>query len=58
MSPLHWVPTLQAEEGQDLTEYALIIGLVVILAVGAVTIMSDSIIGTLSSISSTLAGVL
>lgn len=47
---------LRREEGQDLTEYALIIGLIVLLAVGAITLMGTSIQGILSSIASTLAG--
>ncbi len=46
------------EEGQDLTEYALLIGLIVILAVGAVTLMGTSISEILSSIASTLDSVL
>jgi len=46
------------EDGQDLTEYALIIGLVVILAVGAVSLMGETIVDVLSGISSTLNAVL
>ena len=49
---------IRREEGQDLTEYALLIGLIVILAVGAVTVMGTSISEILSSIASTLDGVL
>jgi Flp pilus assembly pilin Flp len=45
---------LRSEQGQDLSEYALIIGLIVILAIGSITAISDSIQGVLSSISSTL----
>ena len=45
------------EDGQDLTEYALIIALVVILAVGAVSLMGTSITETMSTISSTLQSV-
>ncbi len=49
---------LRREEGQDLTEYALLIGLIVILAVGAITLMGSSISDILSSIASTLDTVL
>jgi len=53
-----WLKWLRREEGQDLTEYALLIGLIVILAVGAITIMGSSISDILSSIASTLDSVL
>ncbi len=49
---------LRREEGQDLTEYALIIGLIVVLAVAAVTLMGQSISSILSSIASTLDSVI
>ncbi len=55
---LRLVSLLRREEGQDLTEYALLIGLIVILAVGAVTLMGTSISEILSSIASTLDSVL
>lgn len=45
---------LRRQEGQDLTEYALIIGLIVILAVAAITLMGTSISAILSSIASSL----
>ncbi|MGQ9493013.1 MAG: Flp family type IVb pilin [Anaerolineae bacterium] len=47
---------LRREEGQDLTEYALIIGLIVLLAVAAITLMGTSISSILSQIAETLAG--
>ncbi len=53
-----WLKSLRREEGQDLTEYALLIGLIVVLAVGAITLMGSSIRDILSSIASTLSGVL
>jgi pilus assembly protein Flp/PilA len=49
---------LRREEGQDLTEYALLIGLIVILAIGAITLMGESISNVLSNIASTLDSVL
>ena len=49
---------LSREDGQDLTEYALLIGLIVIIAVGAITLMGSSISEILSSIASTLDTVL
>ena len=49
---------LNREEGQDLTEYALIIALIVIGAVVAVTALGGSIRGVLEQIATTLGGVL
>ncbi len=49
---------MRRQEGQDLTEYALIIGLIVVVAVAAIALMGDSISNLLSSIASTLDGVL
>ncbi|MBC7260891.1 MAG: Flp family type IVb pilin [Chloroflexi bacterium] len=49
---------LRREEGQDLTEYALIIGLIVILAVAAVALLGGNISSVLSNIASTLASAL
>ncbi|MGC8786694.1 MAG: Flp family type IVb pilin [Anaerolineae bacterium] len=49
---------LRREEGQDLTEYALIIGLIVILAVAAVALLGQNVSSVLSNIASTLASVL
>ncbi len=46
------------DEGQDLTEYALIIALIVIAAVVAIRLLGTSISGVLDSISTTLASVL
>jgi Flp pilus assembly pilin Flp len=52
---MFWLTSLaRREEGQDLTEYALLIGLIVILAVGAITLMGTSISEILSSIAGTL----
>jgi len=49
---------LRRDEGQDLTEYALIIALIVIAAVVAIRLLGTSISGVLTTISTTLAGVL
>lgn len=46
------------EEGQDLTEYALIIALIVIAAVVAIRLLGTSISQVLSDIATTLSGVL
>jgi Flp pilus assembly pilin Flp len=46
------------EEGQDLTEYALIIALIVIAAVVAIRLLGTSISGVLSEIATTMSGVL
>jgi Flp pilus assembly pilin Flp len=45
---------LRREEGQDLTEYALLIGLIVILAIAAITLMGTAISEVLSTIASAL----
>jgi len=49
---------LRRQEGQDLTEYALIIGLIVVVAVVSIMLMGNSISSLLSGIASTLDGVL
>ncbi len=49
---------LRTEEGQDLTEYALIIALIVIAAVAAVTLLGTNISGVLNSVANTMSGVL
>lgn len=45
---------LRREEGQDLTEYALLIALIVILGIAAVALLGQSISEVLSQIASTL----
>lgn len=49
---------MRRQEGQDLTEYALIIGLIVVVAVAAIALMGDSVSNLLSLIASTLDSVL
>jgi Flp pilus assembly pilin Flp len=53
-----WLKLLRREEGQDLTEYALLIALIVIVAVVAVALLGDEISNVLSDIASTLASVI
>ncbi len=45
---------LAREEGQALVEYALIISLIAVLAIGALTLTGESITGILNSITSKL----
>ena len=45
---------LRREEGQDLTEYALLIALIVILAIAAVALLGTAISEVLSQVASTL----
>ena len=45
---------LRREEGQDLTEYALIIALIVIVAVVAVTLMGTTISSVFNNVASRL----
>jgi Flp pilus assembly pilin Flp len=49
---------MSREEGQDLTEYALIIALIVIAAVAAVTLLGTNISSVLNGVANTLSGVL
>ncbi len=49
---------LRRQKGQDLTEYALIIALIVILAVVAVQALGGSIQSVLQNIADTLSGAL
>jgi len=49
---------MSREEGQDLTEYALIIALIVIAAVAAVTLLGTNISNVLTNVANTLSGVL
>jgi len=48
-------PWLRREEGQDLTEYALIIALIVILAIAAVTFLGGNIGNVLNYVAQSLA---
>lgn len=49
--PLSW---LRSEQGQDLSDYALILGLVVIICLGAIGMMGSSIVDTFSTVTSAL----
>ena len=49
---------MSREEGQDLTEYALIIALIVIACVAAVTLLGTNISGVMDGVATTLASVL
>ncbi|MFQ5593338.1 MAG: Flp family type IVb pilin [Anaerolineae bacterium] len=42
------------EEGQDLVEYALLLGLIALIAIASVVVMGEQISTTLSSLASTL----
>jgi Flp pilus assembly pilin Flp len=46
------------KEGQDLTEYALIIALIVIACVAAVTLLGTNISAVMDGVATTLSGVL
>jgi len=49
---------MHREEGQDLTEYALIIALIVIACVAAVTLLGTNISSVMDNVATTLSGVL
>ena len=46
---------MRREEGQDLTEYALIIALIVILAIAALTFLGGNIGNVMNSVAGSLA---
>lgn len=45
---------LRREEGQDLVEYALLLGLIALIAIASVVVMGEQISTTLSNLASTL----
>ncbi|HUT16238.1 MAG TPA: Flp family type IVb pilin [Anaerolineae bacterium] len=49
---------IRREEGQDLTEYALIIALIVILGIAALTFLGGNIGNVLNSVAASLANAL
>ena len=44
------------EEGAEFVEWALVIGLVVVVAIGAYVFMGETISGVVSTVAATLAG--
>ena len=48
------LPTMPAEEGQALVEYALIISLIAVVAIGALTVTGVNVNGILTSIANAL----
>ncbi|RME47788.1 MAG: Flp family type IVb pilin [Chloroflexi bacterium] len=46
--------TIRREEGQDLVEYALLLGLIALIAIASVVTMGQQISTTLSNLASTL----
>lgn len=48
---LNW---LRKEEGQDLTEYALIIGLIVVVAIAAVALLGGNVQSLLNAVAGAL----
>ena len=57
-SLMSWIQAQMAsfgrEEGQDLVEYALLLGLIALVAIASVVIMGQQISTTLSNLASTL----
>ncbi len=49
---MSWIQT--QEEGQDLVEYALLLGLIALIAIASVVTMGQQISTTLSNLASTL----
>ncbi len=49
---MSWIQT--QEEGQDLVEYALLLGLIALIAIASVVTMGQQISTTLSALASTL----
>jgi pilus assembly protein Flp/PilA len=52
-----WLHNLKSEEGQDLVEYALLLGLIAIVAVAAIVIAGDAVSQIWSVIASILQSV-
>ena len=48
------LPAMRAEEGQALVEYALIISLIAVVAIGMLTLTGNNINGILNSIANAL----
>ncbi len=48
------VAVLHNEDGQDLVEYALLLGLIALIAIASVVVMGEQISTTLSNLASTL----
>ena len=48
------MPWLRREEGQDLTEYALLLGLIILLVMAAIATLGQAVSHVLSIIASTL----
>jgi pilus assembly protein Flp/PilA len=46
------------EDGQALVEYALILGLIAVFAIGSLTVLGQNVDGVLSSIASAIGSVL
>ena len=44
------------EEGQDLLEYALLVALIALIAIGAVTLAGNTVSGIFTNISNALSG--
>jgi len=53
---LRFIVRYKDEEGQALAEYALILGLIAIVAVAALTLLGTAISGKLGGVSSALGG--
>jgi pilus assembly protein Flp/PilA len=52
--PLALGSVLRADEGQDLAEYAILIGLIALVVVGAVTLFGGAVVTMYNTIVSTL----
>jgi Flp pilus assembly pilin Flp len=52
--PVPGVDWLGADDGQDLAEYAILVGLIALVVVGAVTLFGGSLVAMYNSIASTL----
>ena len=55
---IHWLKAhtafLHQEDGQDLVEYALLLGLIALISIASVVTMGEQISNTLSNLASTL----
>lgn len=53
-SPVLGSEWLRAEDGQDLAEYAILVGLIALVVVGAVTLFGGQLVAAYNAIAATL----
>ena len=54
LMPVFGSDRLRAEDGQDLAEYAILVGLIALVVVGAVTLFGGQLVAAYNAIAATL----